>query len=183
MDREELYKLLDIEMPEDFRYFENMAELMETPAELNEDLLAELFLDLDMDLIEELLNSYFEELQRFIPDEETDLYILTENMKRCLTGLAHEISAEENAGEKEHLVSQFTEEIGKFRVWYVFSENVEVSGTGGEREVTMLDALCMIREEKYGGETCSFDFSGALDYELSEYVMTLDEQNDFPEES
>ena len=74
LDQQGLYKLLDIEKPEDFEYFENIADLLEYEEEIDETALFQLVKDLNKDTLAELLFSYFEEIMDFIPDDALELY-------------------------------------------------------------------------------------------------------------
>ena len=49
MDKDKLYQMLDIEEPEDFQYFENIASLLECDEEIRYDDLYALLKDVDKD--------------------------------------------------------------------------------------------------------------------------------------
>ena len=72
MDKEALYDLLDMESGEDFQYFENMAELLESDEDIDEDVLYELLEDIDLEAFAELAENYFDQLEEAVPDEETE---------------------------------------------------------------------------------------------------------------
>ena len=99
MNREELYEKLDIETGEDFQYFENFADLAESGEEIDEDALYGLFDDIDMKTFAELAESFFYEMEDSIPDDQNDLVMLTENIKRCLVGLSEAVERGEVPSE------------------------------------------------------------------------------------
>jgi len=175
MDRDELYEMLDIESGKDFQYFENIADLFESSEDIGGDVLYELLEEVDMDVFAELCESYFDQLEDSIPDGETEFYTLTLNIKRAFIGMASSVSSEEDDDEVDQALLQLSEEIGKFRVWYSDSDTVEcINDDSGDSQVLPVrDALALSKEEKLGGDTYRFDFTEALDYELSDFVMTF----------
>ena len=81
MNKEEIYQLMDIEKGEDFKYFESLADLLETDDNYDADTLFEVLNDIDTDILSEHASSYFEQMQENIPDDEAELYTLIENIK------------------------------------------------------------------------------------------------------
>ena len=82
MNKEEIYQLMDIEKGEDFKYFESLADLLETDDNYDADTLFEVLNDIDTDILSEHASSYFEQMQEHIPDDEAELYTLIENIKK-----------------------------------------------------------------------------------------------------
>ena len=70
-----------------------------------------------------------------------------------------------------------TDEITRFHEWYVDGclVNCVNDETGEEESLSVRDSLYRVREEQFTDETHRFDFTEALDYELSEYVMQFDD--------
>lgn len=175
MNKETLYEMLDMDNGNDFQYFENIADLFESSDEISGDLLYELLSDIDIDTFAELCENYFDQLEDWVPDGETDFFMLLTNIKRVMIGMAQSISAGSEDDENEDTMIQLADEIGKFRTWYSDSDNVEcVNDANEEKEMLPVrDALSLSREEKLGGATYRFDFTSALDYELSDFIMTF----------
>lgn len=177
MTKDDFYELLGIDQPRDFQFFENIAELLENPVEIRDELLEELLLEIDMETFGELIEDYFGKMEEFIPDEETEFYLLFENICRSLTGLSGRIHSEQEAEERALLASQLAGEIGKFREWYLLRDSVEAVYPDQDREtIPVLDALAAKWEEKLGGDPATLDFSEALDYSLPDFVMTFTDE-------
>jgi hypothetical protein len=177
MNKDELYEILDIENGKEFQYFENIADLFESSEDIGGDIIFELLKEIDLDVFAELCENYFDQLEDWIPDGETDFFMLITNIKRVMIGMAQSISSDdsEESDDSEDTLLQLSDEIGKFRVWYSDSDNVECVNDETEEvtELPVRDALALCREEKLGGATYRFDFSDALDYELSDFIMTF----------
>ena len=56
MDREMLYKMLDIEEPADFQYFENLAELLECDEHIEYEDLYSLLKEVDKEILAQLIH-------------------------------------------------------------------------------------------------------------------------------
>ena len=169
MDREELYELLDIEAPSDFEYFENLAALLECDEYIDFEEVYTLMEGINMESFITLVDNYFEEVTDFIPGDSPDVFLIMDNVKRSLMGLA------KNADEGDSIISNLAEEINRFRVWYsidseVIARNI-VDGT--ERPYTLRDAIGLARLEKIDGDKYEYDFGACLDYHLDEYIMSF----------
>ena len=82
MNKRELYALLDIESPEEFEYFENLADYLECEEELDYTDVAELFNGVNKDVLAQLCDNYFEEISGFVPGSQTeDLYHIRKHQK------------------------------------------------------------------------------------------------------
>ena len=168
MDREELFALLDIETGEDFQYFENFADFVENEGAIDSDAIYDLITEIDMKTFAELCESYFYETLENVPGDQIDIYSLLENIKRVLVGLSEAVrKGEENADLK------LTDEWNKFRIWYSADSEVECKNTASDEVhyVPVRDALVISRMEKLDGDEYRYDFTGALDYELEEFIM------------
>lgn len=87
MDKTDLYIKLDIESPEEFRYFENLSALVEEDDFIEEDLIRDLFNDIDRELLLDYIKQYFEDIMKHLPDEESELYITFDSIARVLAGM------------------------------------------------------------------------------------------------
>ena len=70
-----------------------------------------------------------------------------------------------------------TDEFNRFRTWYSFESQVELSPEDGGYgdTVCLRDAITSARIEKLGGEKYRYDFNSALDYEIDSYTMSFAE--------
>lgn len=165
MELDELMALLELDDPSEFEYFENFAEIAETDEELPEETLYALFSQTDPHTVSELIGNYFDEVQRAMPDDGTDAYILLDNISRSLAGLI--------VSEEERAKVYFSEELARFHRWYTRDSEVSCTSqeTGHEKILPLRDALTLARLEKLDGEPHGYDFTGCLDYEIDEFIM------------
>lgn len=168
MDFEELLKALEIDAPSELVYFEQFAEMAERHEEITVDAIAALVGETDPGVLTELTESYFEDMLRFVPDEESELYTLIQTISITLCSLAKGIDDPEGA----HL---YAEEFIKFRNWFLYDGRVrrEDLTEGGEIEMTVMDALTTIRLQNLDGGDYRYDFSEAFDYPIDEYIVSL----------
>ncbi len=175
-----LLKKLDLETAEEFRFFEDFADLIEDDEELDEDEVYELFSNVDKEIVDEIINSYMDEIIEAYEDKDSELYTTLELIKNNLTRLFREDGG----------IREFSEELIKFKEWFSISENVELEEieTGKVKFVTLVDSLSHIRMEKMETTKYRYDFSGCLDYSIDEYVVPLDlfmdrsEEEDYEDE-
>ena len=160
MNKAEFYNILDIESPEEFTYYENMASLLEEDSYIDVELLRDLINDVDKETFAELLDSYFEEFLRVIPDEYTDMYITVETLKRTMLGA---LQSEMN----ELDCAEYAELLEKFRKWYVSDQLVFDLKSG--RECCVRDARYDLIAENYTDEEYDFDFRTAYDFDTGGY--------------
>lgn len=167
MNIEEVLELLEIDSPDEFEYFEHFAELMECDEEITFDAFAEVISQVDSVILAELLDSYFEDVLKGIPDEETDLYTLISTIRQSLLGL---VTSGLGKGR-----ASFADELFRFRTWFTFESIVHCENTedGITSDLPVLEALTLYRLEQLGEETYRFDFSDCLDYPLEEYTITI----------
>lgn len=168
MDLNELLKLLDLEAPEEFEYFENFADLVESDDEIPEETIYMLFSRVNRSAVVDIILHYFEEIMESMPDDSTDMYTLLENIKRALIGLL------KSRGEEDCIV-YFAQELYKFKQWYTNDSVVECSRLDGseKKELHLIDALVLARVEQLESDEYRYDFSQCLEYELEDYVMDL----------
>jgi len=177
VELDELLEFLEIEEPIEFEYFENFADMIECDDDISEDTMFQLFSQTDNAVVADIISHYFDDMLDAIPDDCTDMYVLVENIKRCLIGLI-------KAGEDESAMVHFSEELTKFKKWYCFESAVECENLdNGEKKVLPLrDALTLARLEKMENEDYKYDFTDCLDYELEDYIMGFADLADGEEE-
>ena len=165
---EELLELLDIDVPEEFEYFEHLAELLECTEDISPEAFCAVLMEVDQKILTELLETYFEDVLQGIPEDSLDFYTLMTTIRQSLLGLS--MSASQSDQRRF-----FAEELFRFRVWYVFDSVVYCkSKTGGPASaIPVCEALALYRLEKLGEEAFEYDFSEAMDYSLDEYSISF----------
>lgn len=175
MDKDKLYELLDIESGEDFQYFENLANLVESEEDIDDELVYLLLSEVDLGIFSELVESYFYDISETIPDKDVEFYTLLETIKRNLSGMAQAATED----EEENVLRKLAEEVNRFRSWYSVENNVAVTDSNGDTVFKPVrDALIDARMERIGGGRKAYDFTEALGYPLDEYVMTYGDMVD-----
>ena len=168
LTKDALYELLDIDLPSDFQYFENLAALLECEDDIDEQVLAQLLDGVDKKTLAELIHNYFEEMTDFLPGDAAEAYGVLERIKFALMGLARNC-------DEEDLLSNLTEEIERFRIWYSVESRVYCTSvlTGDEQVLPVRDAVTLARSENLTREKFEYDYSECLDYKLDEYIMNF----------
>ncbi|MBQ8562626.1 MAG: hypothetical protein IJ443_01890 [Firmicutes bacterium] len=168
LTKDTLYELLDIDVPTDFQYFENLAALLECEDDIDNQVLAQLLDGVDKKILAELLHSYFEEMTDFLPADAAEAYGILERIKLCLMGLARNC-------EEEELLANLVEEMERFRIWYSVESRVYCTSiVSGEEEILPIrDAVTLARSESLANDKYEYDYSECLDYKLEEYIMNL----------
>ena len=169
MDKTQFYKILDIDKPEEFTYFENVAALYEEENLIESNLIFDLLKDIDLDLLFESTKTYFEDFLNIIPEFESELYFIINSIKMQLLGKMENASGEDDM----RLVAN---EISKFRKWY--SLDKLVFDKNSKEEISVRDARFNILAAKLLGEEYSYDFRLALDYDIEGYDVNLEVQFD-----
>jgi len=165
MNLKELLEHLELETVSEFRYFENLAEVMELEEEIEPETLYLLLRDVPQDILSELLDDYFEDTLKGIPDDATDLYTLMTTQHQCFLGL----TADDDDARRV-----FADELYRFRVWYIFDRMASLTDEDGATfPASVSEALALYRVEKMGGDRFQYDYSGCLDYPIDEYAMTF----------
>ena len=164
MDKVRFYRVLDIESPEEFQYYENLASLLEEDEFIEENLIKDLLKDIDTEKLAEHFESYFDGFLDHIPDSETEMYVTIESIKRAFDGLIFDEMTQDD-------IDQLAKEISKFRKWYVHDQHA-FNRLNGE-EASVRDARYDIAAAKLLGEDADFDFRLALDYDLEGFNVRL----------
>jgi len=167
MDLEELLAILDIDSPSELVYFEQFADLMEQPQDIPYETLAALIEGMDHEVISEMIEGYFDDIMKFVPDGEGELYTLLQNISTTLVSLA--------GGGDDDSAHMLAEELYKFRAWYMFESSVLTKelAEGTEREIPLMEALTAYRVQNFTDDDFLFDFTDALDYHLDEYIVSV----------
>ncbi|MGI6732875.1 MAG: hypothetical protein ACOX4J_01685 [Anaerovoracaceae bacterium] len=168
MNIEEVLALLEIDSPDEFEYFEHLAELIECPEEISYDAFFAVLDEVDPATLADLLDSYFEELFNSIPDDATDFFTLMTTIHQVLIGLC------QSSEFKDHR-HYFVDELFRFRNWYTFESVVHCydPSDGLTSDVPIMEALVLYRMEKLGEKNYIYDFTDCMDYPLEEYTHTL----------
>ena len=177
MTLEEIMKILDIESGEDFLYFDQFAALMETETEIDYDTFVELLMMPEAEALSEMIGSFFEDMIKGIPDDDTDLYSAVQTQKDAILSLA-------GLGRGRSF-GFLTDELFRFRQWYLTPEAVVCTPeAGGERlQLTPCEALTLFRQEKLSGDKYFYDFSAAIPEPPDEYLLDrIAEMTDFSDE-
>lgn len=86
MDRDKLYEILDIESPDEFEYYENLSALLEADEMIDSDLILALLKEIELEKLADMLESYFDEWNKVIPDELAELYVTIDTVKLSIMG-------------------------------------------------------------------------------------------------
>ena len=164
MDKTGLYRKLDIDTIDEFRYYENMAALLEDDDYIEENLIKDLIREVDKSVFAEHMDSFYEQFLNNLPDDETELYITVDSIRRAMTGLIAEDMTDED-------ISALAEEIVRFRKWYVHDLNV-FDRIRGE-ELSVRDARYNILAAGFLGKKYDYDFRTALDYTVEGYDVRI----------
>ncbi len=167
MNFEELLEYLDLEEAGEFEYFESMADFMEYEEYIDMEAAVKLFGGADKKVTAGLIEDYFEDILEGLPENSGEIYSLLHQIKLSLEGMASNSESAEDT-------RRFTEEIMRFREWYVHESEVRLSeDNGNEIYCSLRDAITASRMEKFGGEKYSYDFEEALNYQLDSYTMSF----------
>lgn len=170
MKFETLLDHLELSDASEFEYFENLADLVEAEMEIEPELIYMLFEAIDMKVFAELVETYFEEILKSIPEDALELYTLLDSVKMALVGMA------KNLEEEKDLVL-LSDEFSRFRNWYSLDSEVWVQEIGGDSRketcVVLRDALTLSRMEALGGEKYEYYFDEALKFEMDQYTMSF----------
>ena len=153
MDRERLFEKLDIDSPEEFKFYENFDALIEDEEHIEEELIKEVLSCADADLLSDHVESFFDSFLGNIPDKETELYIIVESFKRNISALVFEEMQDED-------ISELAKDIYKFRNWYAIEHNAKDENSG--EELSVRDARYEIAAAALLGDEVSIDFGRAI---------------------
>jgi hypothetical protein len=168
MNIDELLELLEIESPDEFEYFEHLAELIECMDDIPYDVFFSVLNVAEPLVLTELLDSYFEDSLQGIPDEAADFYTLFLTIRQSLIGLAGECTSLEQR-------RLFVDELYRFRTWYTFESIVHCINRADNTvfDVPVVEALSLFRLEKLGETIYQFDFTESLNYPVEEYTVSF----------
>lgn len=164
MDKTTFYKKLDIDTADEFRYYENLASLLEEDDYIEENLIKDLIKDVDKEVLAEHLDSYYEQFLDHLPDDETELYLTVDSIGRAMGGMISENMSSED-------ISALAEEIVRFRKWYIHDLNV--FDKINRCELSVRDARYNIVAAGFLGDKTDYDFRSALDYTIEGYDMRI----------
>lgn len=170
LDFKALLALLDLEEPDQFEYFEHLADLLETEQPVSPEACYSLFAAVPENTVRELLGNYFDDIMKNIPDATVELYTLLSSIRASLIGLTHGLSRPDN-------LRKFADELIKFHDWYASDAQVTCKrlSDGEFLQCSVCEALALYRLEKLNEEEYDYDFDPCLDYELEEYSMSLND--------
>ena len=165
----ELLEMIGIDEPDEFEYFENFADIVESDEEIPEETLADLFPHTDPETVSEVVEQYFDDIMNAVTHEHANIYALLDTIKNVLSALIL------NDDDDDENIELFAEELSKFHIWYSFESAVDVTEDGNDspKVMTVKDAITVMRMGKLDNEDHHFDFSGALDYEIEDYILDL----------
>lgn len=164
MERDRLFEKLDIENPEDFKYYENLDALIEEEEHIEEELIKEVLSYADSGLLSEHINSFFDSFISNIPDDETELHIIVESFMRNISNQIFDDMTDEDFGE-------LAKDIYKFRDWYVIEHNAVDESSG--MELSVRDARYEIMAAGFLGDDISIDFGKAISSGPDSYEVRL----------
>lgn len=169
----ELFEILDIESADDFKYFDNMAALLESEENISYEAIHELLSAVEPDTTAELITDYFTDIMEGVPEAEQEMFQLLDNIRSVMKGLAL------NTDDESHM-AKLADEFYRFRNWYNFDTDVicQSNTTGNRTLLPVRDALVLYRAEKFQGDEYNYDFSSCCDYEIDEYVVSFEAGND-----
>ena len=147
MTLEKLYKLLEMDGPEDMEYFEQFADLMEMDEDVPFDLFYMALSGVKPENAGELAENYFEDLSNAAPEDENDLVLLLDSLEENLMHLAEDI---DDADARR----SFAEQLYKFREWYKAPGGAEIDG----EKASVFEALLQARSDAISGETHDLTF-------------------------
>ena len=153
MDIERLFDKLDIENPEEFKFYENLEALIEEEEHIESELITDVLKTADKELLLEHAETFFERFLNNIPEGEDELSIIVEIFKNNICGLIHEDMSDD-------AVNELAEEIYKFRKWYAIDHNAADESDGSE--LSIRDARYELLAAGFLGESKSYDFGRAL---------------------
>ena len=164
MDKTGLYRKLDIDTIDEFRYYENLAALLEEDDYIEENLIRDLIREVDKSVLAEHMDSFYEQFLNNLPDDETEMYITVDSIGRAMTGMIAEDMTDED-------ITALADEIARFRKWYVHDLNVYDRIRG--EELSVRDARYNILAAGFLGEKYDYDFRTALDYSVEGYNVRI----------
>ena len=162
MNLQELYDRLEMSSPEDFQYFEQLAELIEMPEHIEFDDFYTVLSEVPSEIMGEIIEYYMKEMTEALPRNGENLLTTFESVKQRLLLLCENL-------EDMRTRRTFVEELFRFKEWFTQSDTVSVNN----EPCSLFEALMSSREEALTGAKVKYDLSGALGYEIEELEMPL----------
>lgn len=170
MNYKELLVYLGIDSPEEFKYFEMMADILESEEDIELEAIYQLFADADKEEVSKLLDEYFEEITNALPDDSDSMFSLLDQIRLFLIGLWDNADSDSD-------FRIFADEFNRFRSWYSYDSQIEISpedeDEGFDDVQCLRDAICTARVDRLNGESHRYNFEQALDYEIDSYTMSF----------
>ncbi|MCQ2545193.1 MAG: hypothetical protein MJ144_02010 [Clostridia bacterium] len=170
MNYKELLVYLGIDSPEEFKYFEMMADIIESEEDIELEAIYQVFTDADKEELSKLLDDYFEEITNALPDDSDSMFSLLDQIRLFLIGLI------DNA-ESDSDYRRFADEFNRFRIWYSYDSQVEIlpddEDEGFEDVQCLRDAITTARVDRLNGKSHRYNYNQALDYEIDSYTMSF----------
>ena len=157
MTLEKLYKLLEMDGPEDMEYFEQFADLMDMDEDIPFDLFYMALSGVKPENAGDLAENYFDDLSNAAPDDENDLVLLLDSLEENLMHLAEDI---EDADARR----SFAEQLYKFREWYKAPGGAEIDG----EKASVFEALLTARTDAIDGGSHDLAFLTANEFKLDD---------------
>lgn len=168
MNYEELLEYLELEDASEFKYFENVADIVESEETIENEAIHMLIKGADKDSVSQALGDYFEDILNGLPEDSGEIYSLLHQIKISFIGMLSNMADEND-------LRKFTDEFYNFICWYSEESVVELIGDTDVIHQCLRDAITTARMEKFGGKSYRYNFEGALTYELDDYVFSFAE--------
>jgi len=159
MDRIALYNELDIDNPEDFEYFEQFAYIVECTENIEYEDFYQSLSKAKSDSLAEIVENYFTELEKNLPDGHDEIYEIIENVFTNLKLVVGDIDEAEDS-RKEFIQKLFT-----FREWYTKADGASFDG----KSCSIVEAIFEYRAQKLDNSKHDYNFENSLDYKF-DYV-------------
>lgn len=170
MNYERLLDYLQLDDASQFEFFENLADLVEADMEIAPEAVYRLFDGADKEVLCQLIETYFEDVLKSVPEDEPAVYTMLDAVKLVFMGMCRNL-------EEETDLVLLADEFCRFRNWYSMDSCVWVQAEGEhglkETEMSLRDALSLVRLEKLGGEKYEYSFDEAMDFEMDQYTMSF----------
>jgi len=163
MDREELYRELDIESPEEFEYFEQYATLLECLDEIEYDDFYQALSMAKADSMAEITENYFTELEKNLPDGHDEIYEIIENVFTNLKLIVGDIDSAEDS-RREFIQKLFT-----FHEWYTKPDGALFDN----RACSVVEAIFEFRAQKLDNSKHDYSFENSMDYQFDYVSMPV----------
>lgn len=188
MNKSDILNMLEIENWNDVQYYEQFLLLIEHLEKINEDILIEVFSNMDSNECKSYIEFYFNDLMTGIPDDNMDLYKIFSSVKLTLCEAASAINKDARA------VGNLAYEILRFQQWLTEGKLLVRTNTSNHTEnMSIYDALLSYRMNQLNVGKYNIivpdDFEYAIydyEYDVDEYSETIlvedEDYNDFQEE-